>query len=235
MSENDKKGTVGQTSDPIKQPHTLEEIVPSTTPLTIPYLEIYRTNELEYQEYQSPYLNQNSSGDAPSDSGDEESGDSASEQARASKLWTDLANLIWEYYPKLQKKDDFIRDLRDAEVSWTSIAKQVNKRGNPVKETQDKFIEKVLQLKEGYARTDRKTYSSMKNIIVAGGKVINASPKAQKVVNLMQNAKYYDPSTHQYRDDVATQRVGNLFNNISTISKMETTKTKKNTKSPKGH
>ena len=227
MSDNDKKGTVGQTSDPVKQPYTIDELVPSTTPLTIPYLEIYRTNELEYQEYQSPYLNQDS-GDSSGDGSDEDgSGGSGSEQERASKLWTDLSKLVWEYYPKLQKKNAFIQDLRDAEVAWSSIEKQVNERGNPVKENQNKFIEKVLQLKEAYSRIDRKTYGSTKSVIVAGGKVINNSPKAKKLVTAMQNSKYYDPSTHQYRDDVATQKVGNLFNNIATISKKESKKKNK--------
>ena len=60
MAENEKTGTIGQTSDPVSKPHSMEEIVPSSVPLIIPYLEIYRTNELEYVEYQSPFLNQNS-------------------------------------------------------------------------------------------------------------------------------------------------------------------------------
>ena len=34
---------------------SIEELVPSSTPITIPYLEIFRTNELEYVPYISPY------------------------------------------------------------------------------------------------------------------------------------------------------------------------------------
>lgn len=33
----------------------IEELVPSSTPITIPYVEIYRTNELEFVPYFSPY------------------------------------------------------------------------------------------------------------------------------------------------------------------------------------
>lgn len=35
--------------------YSIEELVPSSVPITIPYLEIYRTNELEYIPYISPY------------------------------------------------------------------------------------------------------------------------------------------------------------------------------------
>ena len=231
MSENDKKATVGQTSDPVQQPHTIDEIVPRNTPLIIPYFEAYRTNELEYVEYQSPYLNQNeTSGDSSeeddgSDTSEENSG--SSDRARSSKLWTDISKLVWEYYPKLKKKDDFIRDLKSCEVNWTSIAKQVNKRGNPHnKKKQSDFIEAVLKLLEQYHRIDRKTYSSTKQLVIAGGKIINASPKAQKVVKNMQKAKYWNPTTRRYEDDSLTQKTGNILNAITTISKKESKKSK---------
>lgn len=34
---------------------SIEELAPSSIPITIPYFEIYRTNELEYIPYISPY------------------------------------------------------------------------------------------------------------------------------------------------------------------------------------
>lgn len=34
---------------------SVEELVPDSTPITVPYLELYRTNELEYVPYMSPY------------------------------------------------------------------------------------------------------------------------------------------------------------------------------------
>ena len=46
---------------------SIEELVPSNAPLTVPYLEIYRTNELEYIPYISPY---NVGTISSSDSGD---------------------------------------------------------------------------------------------------------------------------------------------------------------------
>lgn len=35
--------------------YSVDELAPNTIPVTIPYLEIYRTNELEYIPYKSPY------------------------------------------------------------------------------------------------------------------------------------------------------------------------------------
>lgn len=35
--------------------YSIEDLAPSSYPMTIPYLEIYRTNELEYVPYISPY------------------------------------------------------------------------------------------------------------------------------------------------------------------------------------
>ena len=47
----------------------IRELVPSSAPITIPYMEVYRTNELEYVPYLSPY-NVGASSDS-SDSGEE--------------------------------------------------------------------------------------------------------------------------------------------------------------------
>ena len=62
---------------------SIEELVPSSTPLTIPYLEIYRTNELEYIPYMSPYNVGVSSSDSSS-SGDTSSNDTSSNDSNSS-------------------------------------------------------------------------------------------------------------------------------------------------------
>ena len=59
------------------KPYSIEELATSSVPHTIPYLEVYRTNEVMYRPYKSPYLTEIST----SDSGDSEnsaSDDSAS-------------------------------------------------------------------------------------------------------------------------------------------------------------
>ena len=46
----------------------IEELAPSSYPITIPYVEFYRTNELEYIPYMSPYNVGVSSSDSSSSS-----------------------------------------------------------------------------------------------------------------------------------------------------------------------
>ena len=48
----------------------ISELVPSSTPITIPYMEIFRTNELEFIPYISPY-NVGAQSDSSTDTGDD--------------------------------------------------------------------------------------------------------------------------------------------------------------------
>lgn len=51
--------------------YSVDELAPISIPITIPYLEIYRTNELEYVPYKSPYnvgIQSSSSSDSSSSS-----------------------------------------------------------------------------------------------------------------------------------------------------------------------
>lgn len=51
--------------------YSVDELAPISIPVTIPYLEIYRTNELEYIPYKSPYnvgIQSSSSSDSSSSS-----------------------------------------------------------------------------------------------------------------------------------------------------------------------
>jgi hypothetical protein len=60
----------------------IEELVPSSTPLTVPYLEVYRTNELEYIPYMSPYnvgVSSSSDDSSSSDTGTDTSSDTSSD------------------------------------------------------------------------------------------------------------------------------------------------------------
>lgn len=191
MSNNDKTGTVGQTSDQVSVPHTVDEVVPSSTPLTIPYLEIYRTNELEYVEYQSPYLNQGSTSDEATEeeeSDENESLGGSTSKTTKQKLWTALSQVLIDHYPKLPNKDYWIGKLISADVGWTAIAKYVNQMGAVTNGSQNQIIERVLSLKERYTHTDRKTYPGLKNQIIQTGRVINKSPKAKAYIKAMQNS-----------------------------------------------
>lgn len=58
---------------------SIEELAPSDTPITVPYLEIYRTNELEYVPYLSKYNVGIQSSDSSSDSSSSDSSSESSE------------------------------------------------------------------------------------------------------------------------------------------------------------
>ena len=220
MKENEKTGTVGQTSDPINQPHTIEEVAPSSVPLTIPYFEVYRTNELEYVEYQSPFLNQSSESEGDGDSESEDMEDSETVKEKKKKLWTALSEIVWKNFPKLQGKDYMIQDLRSADLDWTSVAKVVNSYSNKYKskygvkisgDQQDRIIEAVIKEKEKASGTTRRTYSQSKKIIKAGKRLINTK-KGQVLVNTLNNYNQHDGN------DAFAHFLGSK---IETISKMK--------------
>lgn len=63
-----------------------------------------------------------------------------------SQLWTALAGVMHDYYPKATA-DYWIPQLRDAATTWTGVATVVNKIGGD-KGTQDNVIRKVLGYKK---------------------------------------------------------------------------------------
>lgn len=216
MAKNDKKGTVGQTSDPVKKPHTMEEIVPSSIPLTIPYFEVYRTNELEYVEYQSPYLSQESeeSGGGSESGLDEETSEEIS--AKKQKLSDSIRQLLDTYYPKLQNKDYYVKELTDEEISWTPIARIVNKMGNPSSRTQNFIIEQVLQLKEKTFGVTRRTYSQSKKLVKVIGKA-GSTQKGRVVITAMSNSKI-QLGQGRTSNDIVLNTIGKKLDTITKIS-----------------
>ena len=210
MSESDKTGTVGKTSDNISRPHTEEELVPQSVPLTIPYFEVYRTNELEYVEYQSPFLNQSDS----SSGGDSEDGESTSEESESTtetkrKLWTTLANIVSKYFPHLKNKNTYIQKLRDAGLTWRDIALITNYMASrsKINGNQNRMIEEVLEAKEKATHLTRGTYSSGRTIIKAIQKGANTK-KGKILITALSNDK----------NDIVDQKIGTT---IQTRSKKE--------------
>ena len=51
------------------KPYSIEELATSSVPQNIPYLEVFRTDELFYEEYSSPFLSSVSTDDGGSDDG----------------------------------------------------------------------------------------------------------------------------------------------------------------------
>ena len=77
------------------KPYSIEELATSSVPHNIPYLEVYRTDELWYKEYHSPYgsdvsvtdssTSTSSESDTGSDGGDESSSSSSGGSASSSR------------------------------------------------------------------------------------------------------------------------------------------------------
>ena len=61
--------------------YSISQLVPSSAPITVPYLEVYRTNELEYVPYISPY---NVGASSSSDDSSSSSTDSSSSSTDSS-------------------------------------------------------------------------------------------------------------------------------------------------------
>ena len=71
--------------------YSIEELVPSSVTITVPYLEIYRTNELEYIPYISPYNTGVQSTSSTDTSSSDTSSDTSSEDS-STDTNTDTSN-----------------------------------------------------------------------------------------------------------------------------------------------
>ena len=78
--------------------YSVDELAPISIPITIPYLEIYRTNELEYIPYKSPYnvgiQSSSSSEDSSSSSTDSEGLGNTSGASSDSNLTSDMNSAV---------------------------------------------------------------------------------------------------------------------------------------------
>lgn len=113
-----------------------------------------------------------------------------------SQLWTALADVMHDYYPKATA-DYWIPQLRDAPITWTGVATVVNKIGGD-KGTQNNVISKVLGYKkrlkitsgadrhssDGKVTTGYQTYRTQQqqnyNIIKTGTKIYNKLTPEEK-------------------------------------------------------
>lgn len=78
--------------------YSVDELAPISIPVTIPYLEIYRTNELEYVPYKSPYnvgiQSSSSSDDSSLSSTDSEGLGNTSGASSDSNLTSDMTSAV---------------------------------------------------------------------------------------------------------------------------------------------
>ena len=138
------------------KPYSIEELATSSVPHTIPYLEVYRTNEVMYRPYKSPYLTEISTNGGSDDSSSDTSSSSGEDSGN---LWTGISKVVWEFYPASKDKNYWITELKKAPNNWNGVARVVNKMGGD-KTKQNKVIGKVLSLKNNASSNNSPTYSS---------------------------------------------------------------------------
>lgn len=125
------------------KPYSIEELATSSITHTIPYLEVYRTDELWYEEYESPFLG--GSGDSTGTSSDESgdgtgssSGDSGSggsnggnngnntptysSKSKNGRLKSELKSLVNNYYKKGANHNTLITRYMDCKNNMVIIA-----------------------------------------------------------------------------------------------------------------
>lgn len=131
-------------------PYSVEKLATSKVPHNIPYLEVYRTDELYYQPYTSPFLSSGVDGTTSAGGDDGTVGADGSGGSGTGTgggvLWTELSKIVWDYYPRSTAKNYWIGELRKANNNWASVAKVINKMGGD-KDKQNNVIRKVLDAK----------------------------------------------------------------------------------------
>ena len=129
------------------KPYSIEELATTSVPHNVPYLEVYRTNEVMYREYKSPYLS-DISGEGSSDdstgSGDDSTG-SGDEASLKDAIKTIVKNHVTV---SSGKEDQYVDRLVKADNNWSAIAKIINGHKIFGNGTQDSVIRAILDAKK---------------------------------------------------------------------------------------
>ena len=122
------------------KPYSIEELATSSVPHTIPYLEVYRTNEVMYREYKSPYLS-----DISGEGGGDDGGSSGDESSLKDAISTIVKNHVTV---SSGKEEQYVDRLVKADTNWSAIAKIINGHKIFGKGTQDSVIRAILDAKK---------------------------------------------------------------------------------------
>lgn len=139
------------------KPYSVNAMVTNTVPHNIPFLEVYRTDELYYKEYESPFssasdsmsgseLGEDTSVGTGTDGGSGES--SSSGGSNGSALWTEIVNIVNNHIEVGSgKKNQYVSRLVKANANWTAIAKIVNGHRIKGNANQNTVISAILKAK----------------------------------------------------------------------------------------
>ena len=122
------------------KPYSMEEMATTTVPHNIPYLELYRTDELYYEEYKSQFLSDSGNTtldsyttSSDSDSSDDSSSDSStgtssptnpthSSKNKNPQLTNELKNIVKNHFKKEANYNTLVRRYRECKTNEKIIA-----------------------------------------------------------------------------------------------------------------
>ena len=158
------------------KPYSVDVMVTNTVPHNIPFLEVYRTDQLYYKDYESPFssssemggseLGEDTSMGASADGTSTNGGSSSSSSNGGTALWTDIVTIVNNHIEVSSgKKNQYVSRLVKADNNWTAIAKIVNGhriKGNANQNTVISAILKAKKNKSSSKTTTNKSDSSGK-------------------------------------------------------------------------
>lgn len=140
------------------KPYSVNAMVTNTVPHNIPFLEVYRTDELYYKEYESPFSSVSDSmsgselgedtsmGTTTNDTGGTSSSSSGGSSGTA--LWTEIVTIVNNHIEVSSgKKNQYVSRLVKANANWTAIAKIVNGHRIKGNANQNTVISAILKAK----------------------------------------------------------------------------------------
>ena len=142
------------------KPYSVNAMVTNTVPHNIPFLEVYRTDELYYKEYESPFSSASDSmsgselgedtsvGNGTDGTGTDSGSSSSSGGSNGSALWTEIVTIVNNHIEVSSgKKNQYVSRLVKANANWTAIAKIVNGHRIKGNANQNTVISAILKAK----------------------------------------------------------------------------------------
>ena len=152
------------------KPYSVDVMVTNKVPHNIPFLEVYRTDQLYYKEYESPFssasdsmmgseLGEDTSMGASSDgTGADSGGSSSSSSNGGTALWTDIVTIVNNHIEVSSgKKNQYVSRLVKADNNWTAIAKIVNGHRIKGNANQNTVISAILKAKKNKSQNKTTT------------------------------------------------------------------------------
>ena len=137
-------GGASQSGNTVK-PYTIEELTAKGVPQTIPYLEVYRTDEVFYRPYTSPYLagvsttGTDNTTDSSSEDTEESSGSSTNDNSTSNgiapkyssknkntKLKSEIKTIVKNNFKEKANQDTLVKNYMNSKTTKEAIGSVTN-------------------------------------------------------------------------------------------------------------